>query len=844
MSATQTLTLEEIELPTLNYGGGEQSRSQTRQGSKEELGLVGLVEPTEVRPVNVTAELPPMDKGFHAYAFLAGGFFVELLIWALPFTYGVFLNHYTTHHLFDGPEEFLLPLVGTLSSGIIYLTSVFVMPLLTRYPQHRQNMMRAGAVLCVAAMIGAAFSTRVWHLLLTQGILYSIGGTIVYFPMQMYVFEWFQERRGLANGLIFSGTGLGGVVLPFVVEKLLIAYGLRTTFIALAIGYALLLSAALPFVKGRLPPSSLIIPQQRSDWSFLRNPEFIVLFAGNFLQGLGNFVPGIWLPTFASDMNLSVTSGTLVVSLMNAAAVPGSIAIGFASDRYDLRIVMLTSMLGSSLSVLILWGLASNLVMLAAFALVYGFLAGGFSALWTKFASTLSQDNPQTIARLMSIFVAGRGVGNVLAAPISTGLLRSALVNGKHAYGLKNYGPSCLGDIGVLCGSKYAQKRPSPVATPAPPHALQSTIIAMNSLHTIQSHFWAVRDYISPVLKESKFKEHGRITPEEFVAAGDFLTYKFPVWSWEKGDASKARDYLPADKQYLVTRKVPCLRRATSLAYTDADEDAEKLLSFAEDSGKGDEWVQTHAGRPAADDASKAGEIHDIPDIDGNTNELTKDMNALSVEQDAPDFDDIPDMEEEGLEAADEATAKPTPAAPIEVAKGNLLQVRTYDVMITYDKYYQTPRIWLLGFDENGTPLTPPQVFQDVSADHAFKTVTIESFPHISSLSAASVHPCKHADVMKKVIERMNAGVVEEQKKRQGTTSSSKGGKRKWLGLRKGSSATPAPEEPKKGSTLGPGGEEGAEEAEGMRVDFYLVVFLKFIASIVPTIEVDSTTAF
>jgi ubiquitin-like-conjugating enzyme ATG3 len=29
-----------------------------------------------------------------------------------------------------------------------------------------------------------------------------------------------------------------------------------------------------------------------------------------------------------------------------------------------------------------------------------------------------------------------------------------------------------------------------------------------------------------------------------------------------------------------------------------------------------------------------------------------------------------------------------------------------------------------------------------------------------------------------------------------------------------------------------------------MRVDFYLVVFLKFIASIVPTIEVDSTTSF
>jgi len=38
----------------------------------------------------------------------------------------------------------------------------------------------------------------------------------------------------------------------------------------------------------------------------------------------------------------------------------------------------------------------------------------------------------------------------------------------------------------------------------------------------------------------------------------------------------------------------------------------------------------------------------------------------------------------------------------VEPAKGNLLQVRTYDVMITYDKYYQTPRVWLIGYDEVG----------------------------------------------------------------------------------------------------------------------------------------------
>ena len=70
----------------------------------------------------------------------------------------------------------------------------------------------------------------------------------------------------------------------------------------------------------------------------------------------------------------------------------------------------------------------------------------------------------------------------------------------------------------------------------------------------------------------------------------------------EKGDASKTRDFLPSHKQYIVTHSVPCLQRATSLAYTDADEDTEHLLSFADasaPSADGDEWVEMHAGRQA-----------------------------------------------------------------------------------------------------------------------------------------------------------------------------------------------------------------------------------------------------
>lgn len=88
---------------------------------------------------------------------------------------------------------------------------------------------------------------------------------------------------------------------------------------------------------------------------------------------------------------------------------------------------------------------------------------------------------------------------------------------------------------------------------------------------------------------------------------------------------------------------------------------------------------------------------------------------------------------------------------------------------------------------------------------------------------------------MKKVIERMNNSVVEEQlaMRKAPAAKDTKDTKKKWPFGRKASGVNKEDKTPVED-----------EEVEGMRVDFYLVVFLKFIASIVPTIEVDSTTSF
>lgn len=58
----------------------------------------------------------------------------------------------------------------------------------------------------------ASISTQVWHLLLTQGLLYGIESSMIYFPIFSVVPEYFDAHRRSAMGFILSGSGVGGLI--------------------------------------------------------------------------------------------------------------------------------------------------------------------------------------------------------------------------------------------------------------------------------------------------------------------------------------------------------------------------------------------------------------------------------------------------------------------------------------------------------------------------------------------------------------------------------------------------------------------------------------------------------
>lgn len=349
----------------------------------------------------------------------------------------------------------------------------------------------------------------------------------------------------------------------------------------------------------------------------------------------------------------------------------------------------------------------------------------------------------------------------------------------------------------------------------------------------------SVREWAYPQLKSSAFLEKGVLTPEEFVNAGDELVYRCPTWAWESGEGKSIKPYLPPDKQYLVTRNVPCQNRVSSLENRFTF-DREKGNIGGGDGEDEDDWLVSNIIKEKDDDDDDIEDEFDILDGEGeiiektNKLQITKEEEQQSNEQsqaslsdtnaaaaaaavqdddddeyaDMEDFEDDNILQEEDDDINAEQATTTTTAEGSNSNKNNhddlIVKVRTYNLSITYDKYYQTPRIWMLGTSAAGQPLSGKEMMEDVMSDYANRTVTIENHPHVTG-PHASIHPCQHAKVMKKIVKNL-------------------------IKAPSNNNSSSSQQEDNNNST-----------PTGPSVEMYLFIFLKFVNSIIPTINYDFT---
>lgn len=299
----------------------------------------------------------------------------------------------------------------------------------------------------------------------------------------------------------------------------------------------------------------------------------------------------------------------------------------------------------------------------------------------------------------------------------------------------------------------------------------------------IRSTLSSWREYLTPVSHKSTFLSTGQITPEEFVQAGDYLCHMFPTWVWnECTDDISYRDFLPKDKQFLISRKVPSNERAQQLVSVN-DKETEFFVRDSEQNKNEEEgWL-----------------------VEGNSHAESSDKNF--TQHASSGIDDIDEMMKDmEIQGNDDIVALP-------VNEGE----RFYDLFITYSTSYRVPKIYMVGFNSVGSPLSPEEMFEDIAPDYRTKTVTIEKLPFYKTLIlSVSIHPCRHANVMKILLDKVRIVKRRRREEQQNHIAKDAVGSDGWEDLQN-------------------------DLDDSLRVDQYLVVFLKFITSVTPSIEHDYT---
>ncbi|KAL8834869.1 MAG: hypothetical protein Q9176_007234 [Flavoplaca citrina] len=381
----------------------------------------------------VAQQLKPSDGGIAAWKVLFAAFMFEAMMWGFSVSFGVFQNYYSKLPEFHNDRN--ITIIGTMASGVPYLGAPFMALVVRRYQRYRAHMIWIGWPICIIGLLASSFSRNVGALIVTQGLIYGFGFLMIYWPIISFINEWWIHRRGMAFGVITCAAGVSGIAMPFIIESLLERYGYKTTLRAIAVGIAVLTGPLIPFLKGRLPPSQTSVVT-RQNWSFTRSPLFWVYSMANIAQGLGFFFPSLFLPSYATSIGLSARQGALLLALMSFAQVLGQFLFGLLSDRVNLNNLLLLSTLVAGIATFTAWGFARDFAPLIVFALLFGFFAYGFNSLRARMGTAISED-PTVALATFSVYIVCQGFGNVLAGPISAGLLTDGVR--KDGYGVWRY---------------------------------------------------------------------------------------------------------------------------------------------------------------------------------------------------------------------------------------------------------------------------------------------------------------------------------------------------------------------------------------------------------------------
>jgi len=233
---------------------------------------------------------------------------------------------------------------------------------------------------CAFLAMGA-LTHSVWQFYATCFVM-GIVGNVIQMGYTQAISSWFTYRRGTALGLMLAGEGIGIILFPVAVEKLIGAAGWRVAYVSLGtLILVLSLPLALLYAHSTLEPTEPARIEQRTSGpvlASLRSYVFWIIVMVLFLTSISvNGALSQQVPLL-TDRGLTTAAAAFTVSVLGGTSLAGRLLTGWLLDRIQGAVLAFLLLLIASGGIFLL-AHASTVGAGCAAALLLGLGAGGTS---------------------------------------------------------------------------------------------------------------------------------------------------------------------------------------------------------------------------------------------------------------------------------------------------------------------------------------------------------------------------------------------------------------------------------------------------------------------------------
>jgi OFA family oxalate/formate antiporter-like MFS transporter len=375
----------------------------------------GLSQPQETKP-----------RFFYGYIIVGLCFLIMMAAFGLYDSYGIFVKPLITTFNWTRATTSAAYSLSFLIFGFVGI----VLGGLTDRFGPRVILTACGLFLGMGYILMSQLSS-LWQLYFFYGIIIGIGMSSLYAPILSLIARWFVEKRGLMTGIVLSGLGIGQLVAPPLISRLVAAYDWSFSYIILGIILLVIVVVATQFLRrdpsqvGQVPYGAKTADVHATGSASLayslreasRTRQFWVLVGIKLCYGFYMFSMVVHIIPHATDLGISTVDAANILAIHGAAMVLGSFMLGRVGDRIGPRKVFIICFVIALVSLLWLMQ-ARALWSFFIFAIFLGVANGG----------NVASDSPMA-ARLFGLKWLGSIVG-VSSCAFSVGVALGPSITG------------------------------------------------------------------------------------------------------------------------------------------------------------------------------------------------------------------------------------------------------------------------------------------------------------------------------------------------------------------------------------------------------------------------------